>query len=148
VRLLYFLWPSGHLTSHRAGKSTVLSILGGLLGRTCGTVTFEGGAARPPPGTIGIVPQKNVLFPELSCYQTLCVWRAVKWSSSSAEDEDLQQLLRDCDLANKIHANANTLSGGQKRKLHLAIGLIGGSKSVSTFFDSCDHSDTIHLKLS
>jgi len=95
-------------------------------------VVFEGGVPRPPRGTIGIVPQKNVLFPELSCYQTLRVWRAVKWSSSSADDEDLQQLLRDCDLGNKIHANANTLSGGQKRKLQLAVGLTGGSKSAST----------------
>jgi len=75
---------------------------------------------------VGIVPQKNVLFPELTCYQTLQVWRAVKGASV---DEDIEQLLRDCDLERKIHENASTLSGGQKRKLQLAIGLIGGSKS-------------------
>jgi ABC-type multidrug transport system ATPase subunit len=40
----------------------------------------------------------------------------------------LAQLLKDCDLGHKVHANANTLSGGQKRKLQLAIGLVGGSK--------------------
>ena len=55
-----------------------MSILAGLLGRTRGTVTFEGGVERPPRGTIGIVPQKNVLFPELTCKQTLRVWKAVK----------------------------------------------------------------------
>jgi ABC-type multidrug transport system ATPase subunit len=42
----------------------------------------------------------------------------------------LEQLLRDCDLQHKIHSNADTLSGGQKRKLQLAIGLVGGSKST------------------
>ncbi|KAG2043689.1 hypothetical protein BDR03DRAFT_978110 [Suillus americanus] len=47
------------------------------------------------------LPQKNVIFPELSCYQTL-------------------------------HC---TLSGGQKCKLQLAIGLIGGSKIV--LVDEC-----------
>jgi ATP-binding cassette, subfamily A (ABC1), member 3 len=104
--------------------------LGGLIGPTSGSITFAGGVRRPPRGTIGIVPQKNVLFPELSCYQTLRVWRAVKWSDSSAEDEDIQQLLRDCDLGQKIFSNANKLSGGQKRKLQLAIGLIGGSRSA------------------
>ncbi|KAJ7447850.1 P-loop containing nucleoside triphosphate hydrolase protein, partial [Mycena galericulata] len=58
---------------------------------------------------------------------TLQVWRAVKWSTNAASDENLEQLLRDCDLHNKMHARAGTLSGGQKRKLQLAIGLTGGS---------------------
>lgn len=106
-----------------------MSILAGLLGRTRGSVVFEGGVERPPRGTIGIVPQKNVLFPELSCYQTLRVWRAVKRADTHAEEDDIEQLLKDCDLGKKIHYNANALSGGQKRKLQLAIGLIGGSKS-------------------
>ncbi|KAI0756145.1 P-loop containing nucleoside triphosphate hydrolase protein [Daedaleopsis nitida] len=119
------------LGSNGAGKSTTMSILAGLLGRTHGTVTFEGGVERPPRGTIGIVPQKNVLFPELTCYQTLRVWKAVK-RSDTGSDDDIEQLLRDCDLGKKIHYNADALSGGQKRKLQLAIGLIGGSKNCCT----------------
>ncbi|KAJ7584352.1 hypothetical protein C8J56DRAFT_950802 [Mycena floridula] len=122
------------LGSNGAGKSTTLSILGGLAGKTSGSVRFAGGAHRPP-GVVGLVPQKNVLFPELSCYQTLRVWKAVKWSKSSTQDEDLEQLLRDCDLSAKIHSNAGTLSGGQKRKLQLAIGLVGGSEVV--LVDEC-----------
>ena len=55
----------------------------------------------------------------------------MKWSSNSETNEDLEQLLRDCDLEKKIHSNSSTMSGGQKRKLQLAIGLLGGSKSVS-----------------
>ncbi|KAF7347231.1 hypothetical protein MVEN_01478000 [Mycena venus] len=123
------------LGSNGAGKSTTLSVIGGLTGRSCGDVVFEGGVRKPPRGTLSIVPQKNVLIPELTCLQSLRVWRAVKWSSNSAVDEDLEQLLRDCDLQTKIHSNANTLSGGQKRKLQLAIGLVGGSKIV--LVDEC-----------
>ncbi|KAJ7360966.1 hypothetical protein DFH08DRAFT_1074070 [Mycena albidolilacea] len=123
------------LGSNGAGKSTTLSVVGGLTGRSRGDVVFEGGVRKPPRGTLGIVPQKNVLIPELSCLQSLRVWRAVKWSSNSVADEDLEQLLRDCDLQAKIHANASTLSGGQKRKLQLAIGLVGGSKIV--LVDEC-----------
>ncbi|KAF7340910.1 hypothetical protein MSAN_02075900 [Mycena sanguinolenta] len=123
------------LGANGAGKSTTLSVIGGLTGRSRGDVVFEGGVRKPPRGTLGIVPQKNVLIPELTCLQSLRVWRAVKWSSSSMADEDLEQLLRDCDLQNKIHSNASTLSGGQKRKLQLAIGLVGGSKIV--LVDEC-----------
>ncbi|KAF9004918.1 P-loop containing nucleoside triphosphate hydrolase protein [Hymenopellis radicata] len=123
------------LGSNGAGKSTVLSILGGLAGRTRGSVQFESGSERPEPGTLGIVPQKNVLFPELTCLQTLRVWRSIKWSKHSEDDEDLVQLLKDCDLEKKINSNAATLSGGQKRKLQLAIGLVGGSKIV--LVDEC-----------
>ncbi|KAJ7920707.1 hypothetical protein B0H13DRAFT_2421286 [Mycena leptocephala] len=115
------------LGSNGAGKSTFLSILGGLASPSRGVVAFQGGATRPPRGTLGIVPQRNVLIPELSCLQTLQVWSAVKWSANSGSNEDLEKLLRDCDLQNKIHARAGTLSGGQKRKLQLAIGLTGGS---------------------
>ncbi|CAK5265997.1 unnamed protein product [Mycena citricolor] len=123
------------LGSNGAGKSTSLSVIGGLTGRTSGQVVYEGGLDRPPRGKLSIVPQKNVLIPELTCLQTLRVWRAVKWSKAASADEDLEQLLRDCDLEHKIHAQARTLSGGQKRKLQLAIGLVAGSEVV--LVDEC-----------
>jgi len=120
-----------HLHNYnRAGKSTSLSIIGGLASSTSGTITYAGGVARPARGTLGLVPQKNVLFPGLTCLQTLKVWQAIKWSSNSERDEDLEQLLRDYDLEKKIHSMADSMSGGQKRKLQLAIGLLGGSKSA------------------
>jgi ATP-binding cassette, subfamily A (ABC1), member 3 len=89
----------------------------------------------PARGDLGIVPQKNVLFPELSCYQTVRVWEAVKRPNGSPHD-DIVQLLKDCDLGKKIYANADALSGGQKRKLQLACGLVGGSKRASSLFES------------
>lgn len=119
------------LGANGAGKSTVLSIFANLLGKDSGTVTFAGGATRPPRGTLGIVPQKNVLIPELSCYQTVRMWSAIKRPSGARETKaDLMKLLDDCDLNSKITERANNLSGGQKRKLQLAIGLVGGSDST------------------
>ncbi|KAF8900796.1 hypothetical protein CPB85DRAFT_1439365 [Mucidula mucida] len=67
------------------------------------------------------------------------VWRAIKWSPLSQSDEDITQLLKDCDLGHKIHYNAKALSGGQKRKLQLAIGLVGGSQIV--LVDECTSGD-------
>lgn len=121
------------LGANGAGKSTVLSILANLQGRDSGSVTFQGGANRPPRGTLGVVPQKNVLIPELSCLQTVRLWSAIKRPSGTKEKrQDLVQLLRDCDLGKKINAEAGSLSGGQKRKLQLSIGLVGGSNREST----------------
>ncbi|KAH6912539.1 nod factor export ATP-binding protein I [Coprinopsis sp. MPI-PUGE-AT-0042] len=125
----------GLLGSNGAGKSTAMAVMGGLEGPTSGQVVFQGGALRPPRGTISIVPQKNVLFPELSCMQTLQVWQAIKWSPNSDPNEDLEGLLQTCGLGKKINSNAGVMSGGQKRKLQLAIGLLGDSKIV--LVDEC-----------
>jgi ATP-binding cassette subfamily A (ABC1) protein 3 len=84
---------------------------------------------------LGIVPQKNVLFPWLTCYETLRFWSSIKRPIESGE-EDLMQLLRDCDLEKKTHSFVSTLSGGQKRKWQLAIGLVGESNSSYYFFAS------------
>ncbi|KAH9920558.1 P-loop containing nucleoside triphosphate hydrolase protein [Epithele typhae] len=122
------------LGANGAGKSTLMAVLGGLTGRTHGTVLYGDGVLEPARGSVGIVPQKNVLFDELSCLQTLRVWREIKTAGNPGapreSDADLEGLLRDCDLAEKIHYPSGKLSGGQKRKLQLAIGLVGGSSIV------------------
>ncbi|KAJ7157322.1 hypothetical protein C8R46DRAFT_1040351 [Mycena filopes] len=124
------------LGSNGAGKSTTLSVIGGLTGRTSGEVVFEGGVARPPRGTLGIVPQKNVLIPELSCLQTLRVWRAVKWSSSSVADEDLGRLhgvrLPTTDYWAGLQVNLRF------RPVGLEIQLLRGTRGVFTVDDSRD----------
>ena len=123
------------LGANGAGKSTALSILGGLLGRDGGSVAFQNnrGGDRAAPGSIGIVPQKNVLWDDMTCLQTLRVWGAVKRRGTRKEtNEDLTQLLKDCGLENKVHELAGSLSGGQKRKLQLAIGMVGDSESTFT----------------
>ncbi|KAH6912560.1 nod factor export ATP-binding protein I [Coprinopsis sp. MPI-PUGE-AT-0042] len=125
----------GLLGSNGAGKSTAMSIIGGLEAPTSGQVIFQGGALRPPPGTISIVPQKNVLIPELTCLQTLQVWQAVKWSPTADPHEDLEGLLRTCGLSKKMNSNVGVMSGGQKRKLQLAIGLLGNSRII--LVDEC-----------
>lgn len=124
------------LGANGAGKSTALSILGGLLGRDGGSVAFGNnkGGDRAAVGSIGIVPQKNVLWDEMTCLQTLRVWSAVKQRATRNREtnEDLTQLLKDCGLESKVHEHAGSLSGGQKRRLQLAIGMVGDSERTFT----------------
>ncbi|KAG9103880.1 hypothetical protein FRC06_007277 [Ceratobasidium sp. 370] len=112
-----------------SGKTTLLRIIAGLESATEGEVNYLDGMSRPAAGDLGIVPQKNVLWNELTCAQHLTLWSALK-RPSGAPPEEVGELLSDCGLLDKKHAAAGSLSGGQKRRLQLAIGLVGGSQLV------------------
>jgi ABC-type multidrug transport system ATPase subunit len=112
-----------------SGKTTLLRIIAGLESATEGEVNYLDGMSRPAAGDLGIVPQKNVLWDELTCAQHLTLWSALK-RPSGAPAEEVGELLAECGLLGKKHAAAGSLSGGQKRRLQLAIGLVGGSQLV------------------
>ncbi|KAF8709133.1 P-loop containing nucleoside triphosphate hydrolase protein, partial [Rhizoctonia solani] len=124
--------PSGiHVFCGRngSGKTTLLRIIAGLESASEGEVVYADGMPRPAAGDLGIVPQKNVLWNELTCAQHLTLWGALK-RPSGAPSEEVGELLQECGLLAKKHAAAGSLSGGQKRRLQLAIGLVGGSQLV------------------
>ena len=59
-------------------------------------------------------------------------------------DDDDDDVISECDLIEKSNAAAKTLSGGQMRKLQLAISFVGGSKvccideaSSGKFYPNC-----------
>ena len=74
---------------------------------------------------IGICPQRNILWDELTVREHVQIWNDIKFSS--ADKLGMKNLIEACDLASKTNARAKTLSGGQKRKLQLACTFIGGS---------------------
>jgi len=74
---------------------------------------------------IGVCPQKNILWDNLTVREHLVVWNSLKGNAESFEG--LGRLIDECDLAKKKHSLAGSLSGGMKRKLQLACMLVGGS---------------------
>ncbi|KAG8700285.1 hypothetical protein FRC11_013061, partial [Ceratobasidium sp. 423] len=145
------------LGANGSGKSTTLGMVAGLEKPDSGWIEFNDQSEEPvdekvkdlekdteedvekatPLGgrvtSLGLVPQKNVLFPELTCHQTLRLWRdlkAARFPAEAEKDGNIDELLKSCSLEEKTNACASTLSGGQKRRLQLAAGLIGGSKIV------------------
>ena len=70
------------------------------------------------------------MWDELTVAEHIKIWRSIKTaaSGSTGVDEDEEDVLVECDLFEKRNARAKTLSGGQKRKLQLAISFVGGSK--------------------
>lgn len=109
----------GLLGANGSGKTTTLESIVGLGKITSGTIAIDGNS------TIGVCPQKNVLWDYLTVEEHVKIWNRVKCRGHNLET--LHKLISLCDLEPKLKAQARTLSGGQKRKLQLALMFTGDS---------------------
>jgi ABC-type multidrug transport system ATPase subunit len=109
------------LGANGSGKTTTLEAIAGLASVKEGDINISTGAG----GGVGICPQKNVLWDDLTVEEHVRIWNLIK--SRGDDKETLKRLIEECDLTMKRHAKSKTLSGGQKRKLQLAAMFTGGS---------------------
>lgn len=94
----------------------------GVCEPTLGDVTMS--RSRSP---LGYCPQHNLLFDDLTVYEHLKFFSKLKQNFSETEITEILELT---NLTDKRNSLAQTLSGGMKRKLSIAIAFIGGSKTV------------------
>ncbi|KAI1271564.1 hypothetical protein F5Y07DRAFT_341741 [Xylaria sp. FL0933] len=109
------------LGANGSGKSTTLDSIAGISKSTSGNITIDG------TGGLGIAPQKNVLWDELTVQEHIRIFNRLKSPGNVASKNEIRDLVTAVDLAPKINALSKTLSGGQKRKLQLGMMLTGGS---------------------
>ena len=109
------------LGANGSGKSTTLDAIAGLNTVTSGTITVDG------TGGLGIAPQKNVLWDELTVEEHIRIFNRLKSTGPRDSKDAVHTLIKSIDLDRKISAKAKTLSGGQKRKLQLGMMFTGGS---------------------
>ncbi|KAF2660232.1 P-loop containing nucleoside triphosphate hydrolase protein [Lophiostoma macrostomum CBS 122681] len=126
-QILCLLGPNG------GGKSTTLNCIAGQQKVTSGKIDLDA------TGGLGYAPQSNVIWPELTVGEHVRIFSDLK-CVSGMNNEVISELVKSCDLENKLSEKAKTLSGGQKRKLQLAMMFAGGSKvccidEVSTGLD-------------
>jgi ATP-binding cassette subfamily A (ABC1) protein 3 len=76
---------------------------------------------------LGYCPQHNLLFNELTVFEHLKFFSKLK---QNYDDAEINSMLESLNLTEKRNCLSKTLSGGQKRKLCVAIAFIGGSKIV------------------
>ena len=110
------------LGANGSGKSTTLDAISGLNTITSGSIEIDG------TGGLGLCPQKNVLWDELTVFEHVKIFNQLKSTGSMDSRGPIEELIRACDLGHKIKAQSGTLSGGQKRKLQLAMMFTGGSR--------------------
>lgn len=109
------------LGANGSGKSTTLDAIAGLNTVTSGKITVDG------TGGLGIAPQKNVLWDELTVEEHIRIFNKLKSTGQRDTQQSIRALIQAVDLDRKIDAKAKTLSGGQKRKLQLGMMFTGGS---------------------
>jgi ABC-2 type transport system ATP-binding protein len=107
-----------------AGKTTTVEILEGHRQRTAGEVRVlgfdPGKAERALKERIGIVLQETSVEAELKVIEALDIY-----GGTYPKRRDPMELLEIVGLTEKAGARIGTLSGGQRRRLELALGLVG-----------------------
>ncbi|GLH10673.1 Multidrug resistance protein homolog 49 [Gryllus bimaculatus] len=118
-----------------AGKTTTMSMLTGVYTPTSGTATVNGyDVARD---SLGLCPQHNVLFDELTVREHLYFFGKLKGLSGKELEDEIRKYLQLLQLEPKEHKQSRTLSGGMKRKLAAGVALCGKSKvSASNLLSS------------
>lgn len=79
---------------------------------------------------LGVCPQHDVLFDYLTPVEHLRVFYDFKGGKPELKEKEIDDLIRDVGLTTDKDKPAGSLSGGNKRKLSVAIALCGGSKLV------------------
>jgi ATP-binding cassette subfamily A (ABC1) protein 3 len=109
------------LGANGSGKSTTLDAIAGIGSFTSGALAVD------TAGGLGVAPQKNVLWDELTVEEHISLFNKLKCPGKPSSKEENRALIRAIGLGAKAKAQSRTLSGGQKRKLQLGMMLTGGS---------------------
>jgi len=120
--LFGFLGPNG------AGKTTTISMVSGLLRPDEGRITIgEYDLCASPlqaKRLLGLVPQEVALYDEFSARENLLFWGALYGMARSALKQNTQEILERVGLADRAKEPISRFSGGMKRRLNLATGLV------------------------
>lgn len=115
--IVVVLGPNG------AGKSSLLRAIVGRLRLDAGHVRVGGVDPLREAGArlrIGWVPQETALLPELTVAENLRLWGAVAGVANPNLEAAVTRALEWIDLASRRDVRVRTLSGGQKRRVHVA----------------------------
>jgi ABC-2 type transport system ATP-binding protein len=119
----------GLLGPNGAGKTTTVEILEGYRSRTAGSVSVLGHdpASRDPDlrARVGIVLQSSGIYRYLTVRESVA-----HWAGFYPRPRDVEEVISIVGLGDSAEQRANKLSGGQQRRLDLALALVGDPELV------------------
>jgi len=111
-----------------AGKTTTISMLSCLLQPTGGDAEIGGHSIIKDPMAvkrlIGIVPQDLALYQTLNATQNLDFWGRMYGLGGQALKNRIAEVLEQVSLADRAKEPVSRYSGGMKRRLNIAVGLL------------------------
>lgn len=123
-----FLGPNG------AGKTTTISMMSGLLAPTSGDVSIGGFSITKQPlevkRLIGVVPQEIALYPELSARRNIEFFGRLYGLEGKELSARSDEVLDFVGLRDRQKERIDTFSGGMKRRVNIAVGLMHRPKLV------------------
>eukprot|EP00775_Hariotina_reticulata_P004500 gene4500-4753_t len=129
-QLLCLLGPNG------AGKTTTINCMTGALPSTGGDIRVMGRSLLVPGGlevaqaVMGVCPQFDVLWDELSGYEHMYIYGCIKGLRLSEVAQHSSQLLEQVQLTAAAAKRSSSYSGGMKRRLSVALALLGSPQLV------------------
>lgn len=116
----------GLLGPNGSGKTTLISILTGLLDASSGQARIEGKTL--PDGSVhgfsALVPQDYAFYPRLTVRENLRCFGGVLRLQGPELAARMAEVMEVAGLKEHVAKRAEHLSGGLKRRLNLAIGLL------------------------
>ena len=103
-----------------AGKTTLLQILAGALGPTRGSVHAE--------GAVGWVPQQAAVYGKLSVAENLRLFARLE--KVADVEATVDRMLEQTGLGERAGEEVSRLSGGNRQRLNIAVGLLSEPPAV------------------
>jgi len=122
----------GLLGPNGAGKSTLIRMLTTLIPITSGRAVVWGhDVATDPNGVrqqIGVIPQAPTSDGELSVYENLSIFAQLYGVPTNKRKAIIAELLESVNLIDRRNSLVKTLSGGMRRRVEIARGLLHNPK--------------------
>lgn len=122
-----------------AGKTTTINMLSGMYTTTSGdAIVFDDDdnelristEMRAVRENLGVCPQHDVLYPDLTVAEHIRLMARCKGVPSSEVEGEVKRMLEMVGLTEKENVATASLSGGQKRKLSISMAIVGNSTLV------------------
>ena len=132
----------GMLGPNGVGKSTIFNLLIGLINPKSGTIKIAGEDATKYPiylrtkkFKVGYVPQHGGYFNDLTLHDNLKAVSEIVIDNKNLRKDKINYLINKFELDNLKDIKAKFLSGGQKKKLVIALSLMSDPKVL--LLDEC-----------